>query len=219
VAARVEFEKADRAAIFIYDFRVNVAMLLSASAARRPERVAWIHGTACASYATPADRVARLAGGLRRSGIGAGDRLVLVMPNGPVLFEVLWACFWPGIVAVPLNRHLHPREVAFVAEHSAATGIVLSEPTRGAAGHLDQATRVIWTESPNYRELSAGAALPIFDVDSDAPKDLLPPRPTAHYRAAYVCLGGTPVHPTRVSTGATGRSERDRGCQDQLRSQ
>jgi non-ribosomal peptide synthetase component E (peptide arylation enzyme) len=81
VAARVEFEEADRAAIFIYDFRVNVAMLLSASAARRPERVAWIHGTACASYATTADRVARLAGGLRRSGIGAGDRLVLVMPN------------------------------------------------------------------------------------------------------------------------------------------
>lgn len=144
-------------------------MLLSASAARRPDRVAWIHRTAYASYATTADRVARLAGGLRRNGIGAGDRLVLVMPNGPALFEVLWACFWAGIVAVPLNRHLHPREVAFVAEHSAATGIVLSEPTREAAGQLDQATRVIWTESPDYRELSAGAALPIIDVDPDAP--------------------------------------------------
>jgi acyl-coenzyme A synthetase/AMP-(fatty) acid ligase len=45
-------------------------MLLSASAARRPERVAWIHGTACASYATTAGRVARLAGGLRRVASG-----------------------------------------------------------------------------------------------------------------------------------------------------
>jgi len=41
--------------------------------------------------------------------------------------------------------------------------------------------------------------------------------PTAHYRAASVGLGGTPVHPTRVSTGATGRSERDRESQDQLK--
>ena len=123
-------------------------MLLSASAARRPDRVAWIHGTACASYATTADRVARLAGGLRRSGIGAGDRLVLVMPNGPALFEVLWGRSGLATAAVPLNRHLHPREVAFVAEHSAATGIVLSEPTREAAGQLDQATRVIWDLNP-----------------------------------------------------------------------
>ena len=42
--------------------------LLSASAARRPERAEWIYGGEQASYADVADRVARLARGLRCSG-------------------------------------------------------------------------------------------------------------------------------------------------------
>jgi long-chain acyl-CoA synthetase len=144
-------------------------MLLSASAARRPGRAAWIYGTAQASYAETAARVARLAGGLRRSGLGPGDRLVLVMPNGPALFETLWACFWAGLVAVPLNRHLHPSEVAFVAEHSAASAIVVSESTLEAATHLDQAVRVIRHDSSDYRELVGGGALAVMDVEPGAP--------------------------------------------------
>ena len=144
-------------------------MLLSASAARRPGRPAWIYGTAQASYAETAARVARLAGGLRRSGLGPGDRLVLVMPNGPALFEMLWACFWAGLVAVPLNRHLHPSEVAFVVGHSAAAAIVVSGPTLEAATHLDQAVRVIRHDSPDDCELSGGAALAVMDVEPGAP--------------------------------------------------
>jgi acyl-CoA synthetase (AMP-forming)/AMP-acid ligase II len=137
---------------------MNAATLLSASAERRPERAAWIYGAASASYLATADRVARLAGGLRRSGLGPGDSLVLVLPNGPALFELLWACFWAGIVAAPVNRQLHPREVAFVAGHSGARAVAVSEPTRAAAGELEPPIRVVSTESPGYQQLVAATA-------------------------------------------------------------
>jgi acyl-CoA synthetase (AMP-forming)/AMP-acid ligase II len=149
--------------------RVNVARLLSASAVRRPERAVWKYGTAASSYAATANRVSRLAGGLQRSGIGIGDRLVLVMPNGPELFELLWACFWAGIVAVPLNRHLHPREVAFVVEHSQGAALVVSAVTGEAAAHLDPSARVIWSDSSSYLNLAASEAVPVTDVSPDAP--------------------------------------------------
>lgn len=154
--------------LWIYDLRVNVATLLSATAVRRPDRAAWIHGGEQASYADLADRVARLAGGLRRSGLGPGDRLVLVLPNGPALFELLWACFWAGLVAVPVSRHLHPREVAYVAQQSAAAAMAVAEPTREAIAQLDPAIAVIWTDSPEYRDLSDGDARPAADVAPDA---------------------------------------------------
>lgn len=164
-----ELWPADKVTGTIYDFAVNVASLLSASAIRLPERAAWLCADTGSSYAETAARVARLAGSLRHSGIGTGDRLVLVLPNGPELFELLWACFWAGIVAVPLNRHLHPREVAFVVQHSGTAVLVLSEATSEAAGHLDASSRVICTESPGYLGLAAGEPLPITAVSPDDP--------------------------------------------------
>lgn len=148
---------------------MNVATLLTTSAARCPERAAWVHGDASAGYAVTADRISRLAGGLSGAGIGRGDRVVLVMANGPDLFELLWACFWAGIIAVPVNRHLHPREVAFVAEHSDAAAIVVCKATGDAASLLGPAVRVIWTESQAYQELSSGYPLSVIDVEPDSP--------------------------------------------------
>ncbi len=74
-----------------------------------------------ASYAQLADRVARLAGGMRGSlGLGPGDRVAIAMKNCPEFVEVLYATWHAGLTAVPMNAKLHPREFAYILENSGA---------------------------------------------------------------------------------------------------
>ena len=49
-----------------------------------PERVAVIHGEEEWSWSRFAQEVGRLAGALRRAGVGPGDRVAVLLPNTPV---------------------------------------------------------------------------------------------------------------------------------------
>jgi long-chain acyl-CoA synthetase len=82
-------------------------------------------------YAGLADRVARLAGGLtQRLELEPGERVALVMGNVPDYVEVLFACWHAGLAAVPVNAKLHPAELRYILDHSAARVCFAS------AGHL-----------------------------------------------------------------------------------
>ena len=71
-------------------------------------------------YAALAVRVARLAAALSTAGAAPGERVALVARNGPEYLETLFACWQAGLCAVPVNAKLHPRELAYVLEHSDA---------------------------------------------------------------------------------------------------
>jgi len=71
-------------------------------------------------YAALAERAARIAGGLAASGIDRGDRVAIVARNAPEYIETLFACWWAGVVAVPINAKLHPSELAYVLDDSGA---------------------------------------------------------------------------------------------------
>lgn len=148
---------------------MNVANLLAGSALRVPARDAWRYGDRSASYALARDRIARLAGGLQAHGLRAGDRVALVLPNGPDLFELLWATFWAGLVTVPLNRHLHPREVAYALAHSGARILVVAPETGDAASGGTAGATVLRTGSPSYEALAAGPPAPVADVRPQDP--------------------------------------------------
>ncbi|MCX7158459.1 MAG: AMP-binding protein, partial [Proteobacteria bacterium] len=91
---------------------MNVANFLDASARRLPHSPAIALGTRTVlTYGELALRVARLSAGLRfRLGLKAGDRVALFMQNCVEYFEVLFAIWHAGLVAVPVNAKLHPRE-------------------------------------------------------------------------------------------------------------
>src|SRR4030095_7245455 len=95
---------------------------LSRAAKSDPRKVAIYAGDrAWADYATLASRVARLAAGLRgRAGLAPGDRVAIAMRNAPEYLEAMYAIWWAGLCAVPVNAKLHPREVAFIVEDSSA---------------------------------------------------------------------------------------------------
>src|SRR5438094_10399868 len=57
------------------------------------------------------DRVASIAAALHRDGFAAGDRLALLLPNEREYIELVYACAWLGVIAVPPTTRLTARVV------------------------------------------------------------------------------------------------------------
>ena len=112
----------------------NLATLLLRSADRFPRWPAIALGTRVVhDYAALASRVRRLAATLRTA-LPAGERVMLVAMNCPEYIETLFACWHAGLCAVPVNSKLHPDEVKYVIENSAARWMFVDETWRGGSG-------------------------------------------------------------------------------------
>ena len=68
-------------------------------------------------------RVEGIAGTLTSYGFDVGDRLALLLPNGPDYIELVYACSMLGVIAVPLNIRLSPKEIDRVLEDARPHGI------------------------------------------------------------------------------------------------
>jgi long-chain acyl-CoA synthetase len=69
-------------------------------------------------------RVEGIAGTLIAQGFRVGDRLALLLPNGPDYVELIYACSMLGVIAVPLNTRLSTTEIDRVLEDARPHGIV-----------------------------------------------------------------------------------------------
>ena len=69
-------------------------------------------------------RVEGIAATLTSHGFGVGDRLALLLPNGPDYIELVYACSMLGVIAVPLNTRLSTKEIDGVLEDARPHGIV-----------------------------------------------------------------------------------------------
>jgi acyl-CoA synthetase (AMP-forming)/AMP-acid ligase II len=82
--------------------------------------------------------VAETADGLRRLGVGAGDRVAFALPGGPEIIELLLAVASLGAGAAPLNPAYAQTEFAFYLEDLKPVLLVLPRgdlaPARAAAG-------------------------------------------------------------------------------------
>ncbi len=151
---------------------MNLAHLLMRHARLAPERPAILHGTTpWASYGTWAARSAALAAHLRAAGLRPGERVLLFLRNHPRYLEVLCAAWWAGLVVVPVNAKLHPREAEWIAADAQARWAFVSADV--APGPLAGVARQIDIESPEMDALLAPHAQP-WDVPvaERAPEDL-----------------------------------------------
>src|SRR6266403_383057 len=69
-------------------------------------------------------RVDGIAATLTSYGFGVGDRLALLLPNGPECIELVYACSLLGVIAVPLNTRLSLTEIDLVLTDASPHGIV-----------------------------------------------------------------------------------------------
>src|SRR6266566_3223643 len=89
-----------------------------------PERTGLASGGTRSTFRELHDRVARIAASLRGHGFGVGDRLALLLPNEPEYVELLYACSWLGVIAVPLNTRLSTREIDRVLADASPRGLI-----------------------------------------------------------------------------------------------
>jgi long-chain acyl-CoA synthetase len=69
-------------------------------------------------------RVASLAAALTRRGFRTGDRLALLLPNGPEYVELVYACSRLGVIVVPINTRLSVVEIDHVLADACPRGLV-----------------------------------------------------------------------------------------------
>ena len=89
-----------------------------------PGKVAVIYGSRRLTYAEFAAEAARVAGALRASGIGPGDRVAYLMPNLPEMLVAHFAVPLAGGVLVAINTRLTAEEVSYILRHSGAKVLV-----------------------------------------------------------------------------------------------
>ncbi len=153
---------------------MNVASWLERCARTQPRDPAIFHGSRrWCDHGGLAARVAALAAGLRgRLGVVPGDRVAIVMRNQPEFLVAMYATWWAGAAAVPVNAKLHPREVAYILEDSAARIVVVSPDwEEGIAAALAGLHRP--------PEVLRAADLASFTVDGAAAPAEVPPEALA----------------------------------------
>lgn len=89
-----------------------------------PDRTAFAPDGTRSTYRELYDRVADIAAALSKHGFGAGDRLAILLPNGPEYIELVYACSWLGVVAVPLNTRLSAVEIDRVLADANPRGLI-----------------------------------------------------------------------------------------------
>jgi len=97
---------------------LNLASIVTESAARVPDNPAVRLGGTALTYAELDERSARLATLLREQGLEPGDRVGVMLPNVLEFPVAYYGALRAGCVVVPMNVLLKRREIAFYLEDS-----------------------------------------------------------------------------------------------------
>ncbi|MEV4174670.1 acyl-CoA synthetase [Nonomuraea sp. NPDC049709] len=101
--------------------------LLRRTAARHPVKTAIVYGDLRQSYADLDVAVNRTANALAARGVGKGDRFAVFSHNNHAFVVTYFALARLGAISVPVNFMLGAGEVAYVLDHSGATGMLAEE--------------------------------------------------------------------------------------------
>ena len=88
------------------------------------QRTALASGAARPTFRDLHDRVAAIAAALSRHGFRAGDRLAMLLPNESDYLELVYACAWLGVIAVPVNTRLSIPEIDYLIADASPRGLI-----------------------------------------------------------------------------------------------
>src|SRR6266498_3259502 len=105
-----------------------------------PERTALVANGKRSTFRELHARVGRVAAALTKHGFKAGDRLAILLPNEPEYIELVYACAWLRVIAVPINTRLSRVEIDRILTDAAPRGLIrhssLPVPTVGLSWEL-----------------------------------------------------------------------------------
>ena len=152
---------------------MNIANLLVRAGRAFSEKPAIAVGAEVyTTYSQLARRAATLAGRLRdRLQLKSGDRIALVMKNCAQFLEVLYASWYAGLCAVPVNAKLHAREFQHILEDSGTRLCFvtpdLQETIASLRDDLPDLEHVIGISTADYRALLEGEPAPMRERAPD----------------------------------------------------
>lgn len=163
---------------------------------QRPNAPALIHGEATWTFQELADRVARLAAGLKTLGLKAGDPLGIISQNTTTFVEYALVCPWGGFVATPINYRWTVDEISYqLADSDTSVLLVDAESAERA--------RSLRRSHPHLTLISADSSL-VADGFIDY-EDLISQsgpmedsRPESNTLAGILYTGGTTGRPKGV---------------------
>jgi acyl-coenzyme A synthetase/AMP-(fatty) acid ligase len=102
----------------------NVASWLENGAVKHPDRVAIVGLSGTTSYKSLLRRTNQCGNLFLSRGCRRGDRVVLVLPDGPDFVSCFMACAKIGAIAVPVNPLSHKNQVEYYLSNCSPTAIV-----------------------------------------------------------------------------------------------
>jgi len=160
-------------------------------------REAVVCGELRLDYAQFAGRVWQLCHALRRAGLEKGDRLAVLHENCHVFLEAYFAAAHLGLILVPLNFRLSPKELGFILNDSQARILIAQGRFRvqveRTAGLAPSVEALWWTQ----RDFPLGGPRELDYEDLIAHQPTEPPQPAS--------LQDTDVAQLYYTSGTTGR--------------
>ena len=117
---------------------LTVGNALAGSVRRYREKTALVFGEQSLTFGELDRRVNRFAQALMAEGVGPGDRVALLLPNGLTMAEAYFATARLGAVAVPINVRWTAPEIAYVMEDASPRLIIAGEEFRQALAGTPQ---------------------------------------------------------------------------------
>ena len=183
----------------------TVPQMLTVLAERHGVRPLLTIGAKTWTFADAADAAARRAGTLVAAGIGAGDRVAMLLGNRFELLELVLACGWIGAIAVPINTAAMAPQIGYYLENSGARVLVIEADLLPRLAQVDTgrlALEHIWVLGAGAGDgVLAGGALPQSALGAPAPL----PAPGAAVPAATVKPGDALA--ILYTSGTTGPSK------------
>jgi acetyl-CoA synthetase len=123
------------------------------------------------SYAELYGETCRLAGALRRLGIGQGDRVGLFLPMVPEAVVAFLACARIGAVSIPIFSGFGAQAVAARLEDGQAVALITADVSfrRGKAIHLEPVAREAADACPSVRHIIVARSRRAATDESPAP--------------------------------------------------
>ena len=182
----------------------NVSVFLAEAAEVYPDAVALRCGVESATYSELANDAARLADSLIDGGVRPGDRVAIMLPNGPAYVVVLYGVWYAGGVAVPMSPSQSARAVEYVLTISGSRVLLFASrrAIATAAAAVTAGTQPIEVGKHGISHLIAGfrgRAEPVSAPPTTPRSSCTPPR--------RPLFPGAPSSPTATSS-ATRRSSR-----------
>lgn len=172
-----------------------LSSLLYTHAEARPEHTALVYRDERITFAELVERIERLANGLSRLGIGAGDAVGLVLHDDPWFVTSFHAITALGAIVVPVNPSFKQAELEFSFRSAGVSAVISDERAAGVceriAAGLEGEVQVISTSAAHGQAHTLAALL------EEGSAGRLPAR-SAEETFVYQFSSGSTGRPKRV---------------------